>query len=179
MKPFLYVAISVGSIIAGSIGVAQAHAIPTFHGVPLSCIRNASTRYGLRTAIVFAILRTEDGRVGTVSPDPNGTDDLGPAQVNTCHLPFLQSYGYTFQTLAGNPCANVAAGAWIFARCLSATHNVLDAAACYNAGSRPWLAWDSGYVSRFAHYLGVPVAVRHNQNYYGMGLSLVGFSHSG
>lgn len=134
------------------------HAQPFVSGVPLSCIQSAAHRYGLSVPILAAVLRTEGGRPGTVSPDPNGTFDLGPAQVNTCHLPTLQRYGYSFAALAGDPCANIEAGAWIFARCLSGTGNVLDAAACYNAGSRPWLAWQSGYVSRFAGYLGQPLS---------------------
>ncbi|MBN6741200.1 lytic transglycosylase domain-containing protein [Acidithiobacillus sp. MC6.1] len=121
----------------------------------MRCIQSAAHRYGLTLPILISVLRTEGGRPGTVAPDPNGTADLGPAQVNTCHLPHLEAYGYTYTQLTDNPCANVAAGAWIFARCLSATGNVLSAAACYNAGGRPWLAWQSGYVQRFARYLGI------------------------
>jgi hypothetical protein len=121
----------------------------------MRCIDNSALRYGLTAPIVLSILSTEGGRPGTVAPDPNGTYDLGPAQVNTCHLPFLSQYGYSFATLRDDACANVAAGAWIFSRCLFATGNVLEAAACYNAGSRPWLAWQSGYFQRFASFLGV------------------------
>lgn len=131
----------------------------SFHGVPLACMRQAATRYGLRPDILLAILHTEGGRLGTVAPDGNGTEDLGPAQVNTCHLPTLSHYGYTFATLADNPCANIEASAWIFSRCLASTGNLLNAAACYNAGSRPWLAWQSGYVQRFARALGDPISV--------------------
>lgn len=135
---------------------SPAQAFPAvFHGVPLHCIRSAAHRYGLSTPILVAVLRTEGGRPGTVAPDPNGTADLGPAQVNTCHLPALEASGYSFRALADDACANVAAGAWIFARCLASTGDVLNAAACYNAGSRPWLAWQSGYVQRFAHFLGI------------------------
>ncbi|MBU2769487.1 lytic transglycosylase domain-containing protein [Acidithiobacillus ferrivorans] len=134
-------------------------AAATFHGVPMSCVQSAASRYGLSADVVLAILRTEGGRPGTVAPDPNGTDDLGPAQVNTCHLPFLSRYGYTRSTLINNPCANVMAGAWIFARCLAGTPNLPQAAACYNAGSHPWLAWQSGYVQRFSRYLGLPAVI--------------------
>lgn len=157
-------------------GAALAQGLPqggTFHSVPLRCIQTAAQRYGLRPNILFAILRTENGRPGTVSPDPNGTDDLGPAQVNTCHLPFLSSYGYSFRTLADNPCANIQASAWIFARCLATHRSVFSAAACYNAGSHPQYAWASGYVSRFARYLGVPVVVRPKPKYWGMGLTVI------
>lgn len=129
----------------------------TFHEVPVTCIASAAHRYGLSISEVEAILRTEGGVVGSVVPDPNGTDDLGPAQVNTCHLPFLSHFGYTFHTLADNACANVMAGSWIYARCLSQSQNPLQAAACYNAGGRPWLAWQSGYVQRFAANLGISV----------------------
>lgn len=154
--------------------VAVAHEAPRFHGVPLSCIHSAAQRYGLRSSLLLAILRTEDGRIGTVSPDPNGTDDLGPAQINTCHLPFLEHYGYTFHILADNPCANIAASAWIYARCLHATGNDLQAAACYNAGSEPWIAWQRGYVQRFASFLGLPVHVETKPHPWAMGISVLG-----
>lgn len=131
----------------------------TFHQVPLRCIDAAAHRYGLAVPDIYAILRTEGGRIGSVVPDPNGTSDLGPAQVNTCHLPFLSHYGYTFHTLAYNPCANIMASSWIFARCLAQTSGPLQAAACYNAGGRPWLAWQSGYVQRFSANLGAPVSL--------------------
>jgi len=133
--------------------------LASFHGVPLACMHQAAARYGLRSDILLAILNTEGGRPGTVAYDSNGTEDLGPAQVNTCHLPTLSLYGYTFTTLADNPCANIEASAWIFSRCLAETGNLLNAAACYNAGSHPWLAWQSGYVQRFAAALGDPISV--------------------
>ncbi|MDD2861139.1 MAG: hypothetical protein PHT60_16240, partial [Acidiphilium sp.] len=38
-------------------------------------------------------------------------------------------------------------------------NNPLKAAACYNAGSHPWLAWQSGYVQRFARNLKIHYSI--------------------
>lgn len=124
-----------------------------FYGVPTQCIEQAAQRYATPPAAIVSLLRNEGGRPGLAVANTNGTQDLGPMQVNTSHLKFLIHYGYTYQTLRDDPCANVMAGTWIYARCLARTGGVLRAAACYNAGGRPWLAWQSGYVQRFAIHL--------------------------
>lgn len=136
------------------------------HGVPTQCIEQAAQRYATPPAAIVSILRNEGGRPGLAINNTNGSQDLGPMQVNTSHLKFLSRYGYTYNTLRDNPCANVMAGTWIYAKCLASTGNVLRAAACYNAGSHPWLAWRSGYVQRFVVHLqkvGLLVAEQQNE----------------
>lgn len=130
----------------------------SFHGVPVECIERASSTYGVPYQDIVALMRNEGGRPGTAARDSNGTTDLGPMQVNTCHLPFLEKYGYRYRTLRYNGCANVMAGAWVFARCLAQTGSLLAAAACYNAGhGNMQAAWRSGYVQRFAGHLGIVI----------------------
>ncbi len=130
----------------------------SFHGVPAACIERASSTYGVPYQDIVALMRNEGGRPGTAVPDPNGTTDLGPMQVNTCHLRFLSEYGYHYRTLRYNGCANVMAGTWVFARCLAQTGSLLAAAACYNAGVHDLAAaWQTGYVQRFAGHLGIVI----------------------
>lgn len=130
----------------------------SFHGVPVECIERASSTYGVPYQDIVALMRNEGGRPGTAARDSNGTTDLGPMQVNTCHLPFLARYGYHYQTLRNSGCANVMAGTWVFARCLYQTGSLLAAAACYNAGVRDMpAAWENGYVQRFANHLGIVI----------------------
>ena len=138
---------------------SAAWAGPMFHGTPLSCIQAASRRYQVPVEDLYALLENEGAGPGVAAHDPNGTVDLGPMQVNTCHLPFLSHYGYTYDTLKNNACANVEAGAWVFARCLFISNNVIQAAACYNAGHNLYAAWQDGYVQRFAEHLGLGTPV--------------------
>ena len=134
-----------------------------FHGVPMTCIARASSTYGVPVQDIIALMKNEGGRPGTASRDSNRTVDLGPMQVNTCHLPFLSAYGYHYSVLRYNGCANVMAGSWVFARCLARTGNLLAAAACYNAGvGNQQAAWRTGYVQRFAEHLGLVIGDRGN-----------------
>jgi hypothetical protein len=48
-----------------------------------SCILFAASANHLPPAIVMSILTVEGGREGTRAHDTNGTDDLGPGQINT------------------------------------------------------------------------------------------------
>ncbi|MDA8378721.1 MAG: lytic transglycosylase domain-containing protein [Planctomycetia bacterium] len=129
-----------------------------FHGVPVTCIERASSTYGVPYQDIIALMKNEGGRPGTAVCDSNGTTDLGALQVNTCHLPFLEKYGYSYRALRYNGCANVMAGTWVFARCLAKTGGLLAAAACYNAGLKDMpAAWDNGYVQQFAGHLGIVI----------------------
>lgn len=130
-----------------------------FHGVPAACIAQASATYGVPKRDILALMENEGAAPGIASVDPNGTTDLGPMQVNTCHLPRLQRYGYSYYKLLNNPCANVMAGTWVFARCLRIEGDLIGAAGCYNAGPGDLLAaWQDGYVQRFAEHLGLRIA---------------------
>ncbi|MBU2774251.1 lytic transglycosylase domain-containing protein [Acidithiobacillus ferrooxidans] len=134
-----------------------------FHGVPVTCIERASSTYGVPFPDIVALMKNEGGRPGTAVRDSNGTSDLGPLQVNSCHLPLLEKYGYRYQTLRYNACANTMAGVWVFARCLAKTGSLLSAAACYNAGVKDMpAAWHNGYVQRFARHLGIVIGAPEN-----------------
>lgn len=123
-----------------------------------ACIQAAALIYGFNAQVIPALIRTEGGQTGLAVQDANGTTDYGLLQVNSSHLPQLNRLGYTPAALANDNCANIMAGAWVYASCLRQTPgSPLDAAACYNAGVHPWLAWQDGYVARFAVNLGLPI----------------------
>lgn len=52
--------------------------------IPASCVTSSARDYRLNPMILLAVLKVEsNGRTGIVSPNKNGTHDLGPAQFNT------------------------------------------------------------------------------------------------
>ncbi len=148
-----------GMAILAAVGHAQAAL--TFHGVPLSCVDRASRQYNVPAQDLFALMENEGAAPGVAVHDNNGTTDLGPMQVNTCHLPFLSNYGFSYDTLKNDACANVLAGAWVYARCLEQMGgNQVLAAACYNAGPNDLVAaYQDGYVQRFVNHLGAGVTL--------------------
>ncbi|WP_227485499.1 MULTISPECIES: lytic transglycosylase domain-containing protein [unclassified Acidithiobacillus] len=149
-----------------------------FHGVPDSCIQQASAIYGVPRRDIVALMKNEGAAPGVAVRDSNGTQDLGPMQVNTCHLPTLRAFGYSYYILKNNACANVMAGTWVFARCLAATGNLIAASACYNAGTGDMqAAWNDGYVQRFAAHLGLSINGQPKQHYLAAGLVIEGGKH--
>jgi hypothetical protein len=79
------------------------------------CVQLAADRYGVPAALIHAILEVEGGRVGQAVANTNGTEDLGPMQINTVWLPRLSSYGITREQLQHDRCINILVGAWILA----------------------------------------------------------------
>ena len=82
------------------------------------CLTAAGNAYQEPPAVLVILLNVEGGRLGAVSPNTNGTVDIGPMQVNDIWLPKLASHWSTskqsaYLALRDNFCANVEAGAWI------------------------------------------------------------------
>jgi len=80
------------------------------------CIQLAADRYGLPVSLIHAILEVEGGDVGQAVRNSNGTEDLGPMQINTVWLPRLAPYGITRQQIQQDRCINILVGSWILAR---------------------------------------------------------------
>jgi hypothetical protein len=80
------------------------------------CVQLAADRYGLPASVIQAILQVEGGRVGQAVRNSNGTEDLGPMQINTVWLPRLAPYGISRQQLQHDRCINILVGSWILAR---------------------------------------------------------------
>jgi len=82
------------------------------------CLVAAGNAYRVPAALLVILLNVEDGRLGRISPNTNGTVDIGPMQVNDIWLPKIARHWATsrqaaYVALRDNFCANVEAGAWI------------------------------------------------------------------
>jgi hypothetical protein len=87
--------------------------------VPIECINRAAITYNVPAKLIVSILLTEQGRVGSATPNSNGTFDYGPMQINTIWLNKVRQYGYTKDDLQYNPCVNVWVGTWILSQKLA------------------------------------------------------------
>ncbi len=84
----------------------------------VGCIKSAATAYRLPPAVVLILLSVEGGTLGQVSPNSNGTVDIGPMQVNTVWVAAVARHwsatpSAAYLALRDNFCANVEAGTWI------------------------------------------------------------------
>ena len=87
--------------------------------IPISCINQAAIQYDIPASLIISVLRTENGNVGSASPNKNETYDYGEMQINTVWLKTLTKYGYSIHDLQYNPCLNVYVGTWILAQSLA------------------------------------------------------------
>lgn len=83
-----------------------------------SCALAAARRYHVHEQLFLAVLATEGGRVGQIVRNRNGSYDMGPAQINSIHLPELARLGITRDQVINDGCLNLQIGAWILARAL-------------------------------------------------------------
>ncbi|MBS0987396.1 transglycosylase SLT domain-containing protein [Acetobacter okinawensis] len=81
-----------------------------------SCASEAARRYKIAEPLFIALLMTEAGRPGQIVRNSNGTYDMGPAQINSTHLPELAAMGITREQVIQDGCLNIQIGAWILAR---------------------------------------------------------------
>jgi hypothetical protein len=85
------------------------------------CIIAAARVHRLPPVMLVILLNVEGGSLGRVSPNPNGTVDLGPIQINTVNVPDVAAHWHasiagTYRALRDNFCANLEAGAWVLRR---------------------------------------------------------------
>lgn len=76
------------------------------------CIVQAAAHYQAHPDLVRAVLRSENGTVGQIRRNKNGTFDMGPMQINSIHLPELAKYGITQQMITNNECLNIHLGTY-------------------------------------------------------------------
>lgn len=88
-------------------------AVPGATPLTEACVVRAASAADLPLEIMYGILATEGGRVGEAWDNTNGTWDLGPFQVNTCHLNDLARLGVSPEIIMMDGCVNAFAAAWI------------------------------------------------------------------
>lgn len=105
--------------------------------VDAECVMDASRRFKIPVAIILTILDVEGGEVGVRASNKNGTWDLGPMQVNTCHMEELKPFGISKYDLQTNGCLNVQAGTWLLRQLLNRHGKMLEAIGRYHSGNQP------------------------------------------
>ncbi len=84
----------------------------------LSCMLAASASYNVPQPVLYAIMLAEDGRMGQISANSNGSYDLGIMQINSLWLPELAKHWDMSQTevayaLVNDVCTNFNVASWI------------------------------------------------------------------
>ena len=104
--------------------------------VPVACIWSAAGYYRLPPLALVGILGVEGGRPGIANRNADGSEDLGPMQINSRWLPRLERSGMTRTEILTNPCANVWAGAWILALAYARDRDIWTAIGHYHSRKR-------------------------------------------
>lgn len=107
--------------------------------VDADCVIDASKRFKIPVSIILSILDVEGGEVGVKASNKNGTWDIGPMQINTCHMEELAPFGITKYDLQTNGCLNVQAGTWLLRQLLNRNNGrMLDAVGKYHSYNQPY-----------------------------------------
>jgi soluble lytic murein transglycosylase-like protein len=98
----------------------------------------ASQTYSVPPAVLVGIYKAEGGKPGQAVRNTNGTEDLGPMQINTIWLPDLaDKWGVSESTarqwVQDDPCTNVGVAAWILKSHLDETGSLSKAIAHYHS----------------------------------------------
>ena len=104
--------------------------------VPVECVWSAAEHYRLPPVALIGILGAEGGHPGQVSRNTDGSEDLGPMQINSRWLPRLERSGLTRTEILANPCVNIWAGAWILALAYARDGDIWTAIGHYHSRKR-------------------------------------------
>lgn len=117
--------------------------------VPAICIAYTAAKFELPANLIVAILKTEGGRVGMESRNTNGTDDLGPMQINSTWLTVLKEHGIDRAALRDDGCLNVWVGGWILRSGLNSASSWWRGVGRYHSGTmRPGRDLNGSYAQR-------------------------------
>jgi soluble lytic murein transglycosylase-like protein len=101
--------------------------------VPVSCINQVAMEYHIPAIAIVSVLKAEGGKVGMANRNKNGTEDLGPMQINSIWLEQLKVKGYTKKQLQYDPCVNVKVGTWILAQKIASGKDWWNGVGNYNS----------------------------------------------
>ena len=119
-------------------GTAQAGgrdriALPETRPLSWERVVDAAAQYNLPLAAMVGILATEGGKTGEALSNTNGTWDMGPFQINTCHVNELLQAGMAPEVILQDGCANAYAAAFILRKEYERTRNIWDAVGAYHS----------------------------------------------
>lgn len=124
--------------------------VPARANLSLECIREAARRHDVPLASLLGILATEGGKPGEALSNRNGTWDMGPFQLNTCHVNALLERGVSPYDVLADACVNADAAAWLLAREFDRTRDLWEAIGAYHSRTRHL---HRAYVRRVRHNL--------------------------
>ena len=108
-------------------------ALPQAAPLTADCVAEAARVSDLPLAALIGILATENGRTGEALQNNNGTWDMGPFQINTCHVNELLQAGMAPEVILQDGCANAYAAAFILRKEYDRTRNIWDAVGAYHS----------------------------------------------
>jgi len=99
------------------------------------CVKQAAQRYHVDERLIHAIIQVESsGNPAALNRNANGSEDIGPMQINSSWLPVLGRYGIQRHHLY-DPCTNIHVGAWVLAGNIARYGHTWRAVGAYNARS--------------------------------------------
>ena len=129
-----------GVVIASGASARSAGAIPRLEDMALTpatrCVVAAAERHSVNPWVLKAILKVESNfNPGAVNRNPNGTKDIGMAQINTIHLRELSKHGISGTDLL-DPCVSTYVAAWHLSKQYRQYGNTWFAVGAYHSVSR-------------------------------------------
>ena len=133
----------------------------------LSCFLQAASLQGLPPSVMLTILKVEGGKVGMVSENTNGTEDLGPMQINTgvwlkpvAKMHFGGDKEAAYAALRDNGCYNVNVGAWILRQSIDqANGDIFEGIGLYHSHTTKYKArYQTKFRNNFVKMFGIPGA---------------------
>ncbi|NHN93161.1 lytic transglycosylase domain-containing protein [Acetobacter sicerae] len=117
-----------------------------------ACLNASAKNAGVPRGVLLVLLYVEDGHPGMVSPNSNGTADLGPMQVNTAWVDRIarrwhSTHERAYAALRDSSCANIEAGAWILGQAMQETRGDLWQAVAFYHSHTP--RYGEAYLRRF------------------------------
>ena len=99
------------------------------------CIVTASRKYGVHPLVILSIMNVENGKIGTLSRNSNGTFDLGPMQLNTINVPSLKNEfpGLTWRHVAFDLCTNIFVGTYFLGKKIEEADNYWEGVGNYHS----------------------------------------------
>ena len=125
-------------------------ALPQTRPLLWECVIDAAHKNGLPLAALVGILAAEGGEPGEAVSNTNGTWDMGPFQINTCHVNELVGMGIAPETVLRDGCANAYAAAWLLRKEYKRTGNLWEAVGAYHSRTPKYR---DAYIARVREHL--------------------------
>lgn len=107
--------------------------LPQSTPVSMECIVDAARASALPLAALIGVLAAEGGQPGEALSNTNGTWDMGPFQINTCHTNELLSLGVAPEVVLRDGCVNAYAAAWLLRKEYNRTGDIWQAVGAYHS----------------------------------------------